>query len=376
MENSEKMKVTYYETLGQLPDPFLFNDGTRVKTPEDWRRRRRELIATAVELQYGVMPPEPEFLEVETLYNAAPGKLSCYRVTTATRACPVSFILYIYRPDVQGKCPVIVDGDGCYRHPHIHSKMFNDNGIMYAFFNRTEIVPDMRGIERNSPIHRAYPDIYFSTIMAWAWGYLRTVDALIKLGFIDEEHIAFTGLSRGAKTAMVAGALDERAWIVNPEAPCAGGSLYRSRMRAITEDGEEKRSEELEDITKAFPDWFTPEMQTYRGRVNELPFDEHELKALVAPRIFFDSEAISDIWAGPIQAYQSDVAAREVYSFLGAPDNILWYWRSGYHEHNEEDYRMLLNLILNRLRGEPLNEKFNRIPFDEPEMPYSWKAPE
>ena len=134
--------------------------------------------------------------------------------------------------------------------------------------------------------------------------------------------------------------------------------------------------EELEDILKAFPDWFTPEMQNYVGRVPELPFDEHDLKALVAPRIMFDSEAKSDIWAGPLCAYQSNIAAREVYKFLGAQENLLWYWRDGYHDQTMEDFEMLLNLVLHKAYGTPLCDKFGNVPFDAPEPAFDWRAPE
>lgn len=376
MDYSNKLKVTHYEVLDKLPNPFRFFDGSRVETREDWEKRRKELIETAVELQYGSVLPEPEFLEVEQLSDHGPGALSNYRIITGTRAQPVSFIMMAHRPNAQGKLPAVIDGDMCWntvQNPEI-TGMFHTRGILFVKFNRLEIAPDMRGLPRNSALHKAYPDGNFTTTMAWAWGYSRCVDALIKLGIVDEKHIAFTGLSRGGKAALLAGAIDERAWLVNPEAPCAGGSCYRLKMKAITQDNEEVRSEELEDIVTAFPDWFTDEMQAYKGRVPELPFDEHELKALVAPRILFDSEAKSDIWASPLGSYQTDIAAREVYRFLGAEENILWYWREGYHSQTAEDFGMLLNLMEHKLKGEKLSERFFKLPFDTPEPMFDWSA--
>ena len=378
MKELEKLQVTEYRVIDSLKSPFVFNDGTPVNSPADWPRRRQELVKTAAELQYGKMPPEPEFLEVDLLYKGQPGKLDTYRIRTGTREHQIWFTMIVYTTKQPGKRPAVISGDGCYYFMNDRqvSSLFTDNGVMLVKFNRTEIVPDVRGLPRTSPIHKAYPDGNFSTIAAWAWGYSRVVDALEKLGIADMDNITFTGLSRGAKTALLAGALDERAAIVNPEAPCAGGSCYRIAMKAITEDGEERRSEELEDILKAFPDWFTPEMQNYVGRVPELPFDEHDLKALVAPRIMFDSEAKSDIWAGPLCAYQSNIAAREVYKFLGAEENLLWYWRDGYHDQTMEDFEMLLNLVLHKAYGTPLSDKFGNVPFDAPEPAFDWRAPE
>lgn len=378
MAELTKLQVTEYRVIEKLKSPFVFNDGTPVRTPADWPRRRQELIKTAAELQYGKLPPEPEFLEVDLLYRGQPGKLDTYRIRTGTREHPVWFTMIVYTTKAPGKRPVVISGDGCYGFMNDLkvARLFTDNGVILVKFNRTEIVPDVRGLPRNSPIHEAYPDGNFTTIAAWAWGYSRVVDALEKLGIADMDNIAFTGLSRGGKTSLLAGALDERAAIVNTEAPCAGGSCFRIAMKAITEDGEEKRSEELEDILKNFPDWFTPEMQNYVGKVTELPFDEHELKALVAPRILFDSEAKSDIWAGPLGAYQSNIGAREVYKFLGAEENLLWYWRDGYHDQTMEDFEMLLSLVLHRAEGRPLSDKFQNVPFDAPEPAFDWRAPE
>ena len=378
MKELEKLHVTEYRVIDSLKSPFVFNDGTPLNSPSDWPRRREELVKTAAELQYGKMPPEPEFLEVDLLYKGQPGKLDTYRIRTGTHEHQIWFTMIVYTTKQPGKRPAVISGDGCYYFMNDRqvSSLFTDNGVMLVKFNRTEIVPDVRGLPRTSPIHEAYPDGNFSTIAAWAWGYSRVVDALEKLGIADMDNITFTGLSRGGKTALLAGALDERAAIVNPEAPCAGGSCYRIAMKAITEDGEERRSEELEDILKAFPDWFTPEMQNYVGRVPELPFDEHDLKALVAPRVMFDSEAKSDIWAGPLCAYQSNIAAREVYKFLGAQENLLWYWRDGYHDQTMEDFEMLLNLVLHKAYGTPLSDKFGNVPFDAPEPAFDWRAPE
>ena len=59
----DRVEFKSYELLGKLPNPFLFDDGSQVKTAEDWQKRRKEIYKTAVELQYGEIPPEPEFIK-------------------------------------------------------------------------------------------------------------------------------------------------------------------------------------------------------------------------------------------------------------------------------------------------------------------------
>ena len=36
------IKVTEYEVLGKLPNPFLLSDGTYADTPEKWKEHRKQ----------------------------------------------------------------------------------------------------------------------------------------------------------------------------------------------------------------------------------------------------------------------------------------------------------------------------------------------
>ena len=374
------MKITSYEVLGKLPDLFKFEDGRRVKSIADWRERRKEIYKDAVELQYGQTLPEPEVLELDPLcVPNATGRMNIWRITAGTKDKPVSFTMYAHKPAGNGPWPVVVDGDlcyGCMQDPEI-AKKFLDKGIMLVAFNRCEIVPDIRNPKRTGNLYETYADLTFGALMAWAWGYSRTLDALIQLGYADLSSVTFTGLSRGGKTALLAGVMDERATIVNPEATCAGGSsCYRIHMKALREDGTEARSETLKDIINAFPDWFGPGMKAYEDCEEKLPFDAHSLKALIAPRVFFDCQAKSDIWAGPVNTYQTSIAAREVWKLYGKPENVLWYWRSGGHAHTPEDFDMLIEVIERERHGTPLCDKFQKIPFEAPEPIHDWCCPE
>jgi len=373
------MKITSYEVLGKLPDLFTFEDGRPVKNIADWEQRRQELIKAAVCLQYGDILPEPEFLDIAPLcVPNKVGRMNIWRITSGTRAHPVSFTMYAHKPAGDGPYPVAIDGDLCYgnmQDPAI-SKLFLDHGIMLVKFNRCEIVPDMRNPSRTGNLYETYSDLTFGALMAWAWGYLRVMDALEQLGLVDKRCVAYTGLSRGGKTALLAGVLDPRATIVNPEAACAGStSCYRIHMKALTEDGTEKPSETLKNIINNFPDWFNPAMKQYEDAEETLPFDSHSLKALVAPRVLFTSEAISDIWAGPVNTYQTNIAAREAWKLYKKPENVLWYWRSGGHDHTLEDFEMLVSIMDHERFGTALSEKFMKLPFDPPAPIYDWKCP-
>ena len=373
------MKITSYETLGKLPDLFTFEDGTKVTGLEAWERRRVELYRSAVLLQYGEIPPEPELLEIQPLcVPNVPGRMNIYRIITGTRDCPVCFTLYAHMPAGEGPYPAVVDGDLCYasmQDPEI-ARAFTDKGILLAAFNRCEIAPDVLHTGRAGTLYATYPDRRFGALAAWAWGFSRALDALVALGLADLKCVAFTGLSRGGKAALLAGALDRRATIVNPEGSgCGGSGCYRIHMQGIEEDGRERRSETLKDIIQARPDWFGPDLPAYQDDEGSLPFDEHFLKALIAPRVYFDSQALSDMWAGPVNTWMTAVAAREAWKLYGKEDNVLWYWRSGRHSHVKEDFDRLIEVIQRELSGAPLSEVFNRTPFEPPEPLFDWRCP-
>ncbi len=374
------IKITEYSLRGKLPNPFLMEDGTIADTPEKWAQRRKEIYKDVIELQYGTMPPEPEFLEVEVLYIAAESGACSYRIITGTREKPVTFLMKVMRPRTKTPCPVVIDGDMCFMYPfqtEFH-KTFTDNQITFCTFDRTQLAHDIKGEgRRKGQLYDTYPDYTFGAIGAWAWGYSRCLDALEKLAIDDLSLVAFTGHSRGAKTAMLAGVLDERATIVAPNATCAGANgCYRIKMRAIAENGREAVSETLEDMMRVFPFWFGEGMADYVGREEDLPFDSHYFKAMVAPRILIDTEGASDIWANPVGSYMTTMAAKEVYKLLGAEENLYWAFRKGGHRHKVLDIELLVNVISHLRDGAPICDRFSRLPFKAPELPFDWRCPE
>ncbi|MBR6323205.1 MAG: hypothetical protein IKR59_10065, partial [Lachnospiraceae bacterium] len=304
-----------------------------------------------------------------------------YRITAGTEEKQLSFYMKLFTPKKRAPWPTAVDGDLCFMYAFDTPwhEAFTENGFALAMFDRTEIMHDIYGEDRmKSPLCEIYPEYTFGALGAWAWGYKRVTDALIMLGLLDPECLAYTGHSRGGKTALLAGVLDERANIVAPNETNAGAAgCYRIHMRAIQENGLEARSETLRDLVTAFPFWLGPEMAAYQEREEELPFDCHFLKSLVAPRILLIGEAASDIWTNPIGSWQTTMAAKEVYDFLGASDNLYWYFRRGYHFHTLEDVMHLVELMRRKVMPvrTPLNNRFFETPFRQPELIFNWKAP-
>ena len=365
--NENTIQVTDFRLLSDLPELFTFENGERVVTASDWEKRRKEIFKTAVELQYGTIPPAPDRVEVEQIYEGHNLRAQ-YRIRAIAGDRTVDFLLNLFLPQGVKDPPVVVDGDLCfgYAYDKAFIEAFTANGVALAMFNRCELAHDISAERtRTGQLYAAYPEYTFGAIGAWAWGYSRVVDALEIIGGYDPACVAFTGHSRGGKTAMLAGVLDERAAIVCPnETNCGSCGCYRIHMRAKTEDGDERRSETLADMSKNFPEWLGPQMKDYAEEEGELPFDCHFLKALVAPRTLIVAEAASDIWTNPVGSWITSLAAKKAWKLLGKEENLLWYFRKGYHYHKIEDVMMLVSVIKAKTEGRPVDTSdFFKPPF-------------
>lgn len=352
--------------LAPLPNVLTMEDGTQVRTADDWSRRRAEILSSAVALEYGGMPPAPEFLTVEPLHTPGAERLNSYRIHTGTHAKPFSFVLQIFRPKHTGACPVLLTGDGCYRYCNdAVIDEANRRGYAVARFNRTEFAPDLYNSARDAGIYPLYPDHRFSAISAWAWGYHRAVDALSTMDFVDGAHIAITGHSRGGKTVLLAGATDARIAYVNPNNSGAHGcGCYRYEQ--YEDDAlpiEDHRNEKLEDLFRAVPYWMGEGMHAYIGRETALPHDMHFIKALVAPRCLLETNGYDDVWSNPRGSYQTHLAAKAVWALLGASENVAAWYRAGGHNHGFADFTALLDFIDCKRADLPLPECYRIDPY-------------
>jgi len=116
-------------------------------------------------------------------------------------------------------------------------------------------------------------------------------------------------------------------------------------------------------------------MPAYTTCEEQLPFDQHFLKALVAPRILLETEAASDIWANPIGSHQTALATKEAWRLLGAEDNLLLYYRKGYHCHAVEDMQLLVHTLNQLVAGAAFAPGSFRLPFRAEKPAFDWACP-
>jgi hypothetical protein len=166
---------------------------------------------------------------------------------------------------------------------------------------------------------------------------------------INGGEIAGAGHSRGGKTALWCGAQDARvSLVISSCSGCSGAAITRG-----------KTGEHIKDITQAFPFWFCSNYQKYSDGEDAMPFDQHQLLALIAPRPLYISDKTFDSWCDPAKEFESLCQAGAVYKLYGkteglgetppAPEQTIvsgslgYHIKSGSHNMDEFDWERYLN---------------------------------
>lgn len=360
--------VEKLHAISELPDPFLSSRGSRIESRREWPTQRKRLLDTLLHYQYGSLPPEGDRVSGRTISRRdlpdGLGNVRDVRLRMGPKgSVEVRMLLAI--PSGAGPFPVILDGDlGWGRLGDAHISLVLRRGYILAAFNREEVGAD--GPERTG-VYRAWPEYDGGRLSAWAWGFHRSVDYLLTVPEVDGNRIAVTGHSRGGKCALLAGATDERVAVTAPNNSGYGGAgCYRFH---------DDRSETLEAIVRQFPYWFHARFADFAGRADRLPFDQHTLKACVAPRSLVSTEALGDLWANPRGSQITYQAAAEVYAWLGARDRIGIRYRPGPHEHNLSDFTALLDFCDEQFTGRPSADGPAALPFPDAPRVWNWSAP-
>ena len=332
-------------TLGHvLGDALSDGLGGRITQGDHWRERRAEIIARVLPMVYGPMPAAPAWTRCEPLHRAIVRRLhGASLLSCRVRAEPgITFTLQLFLPAGQQPCPVLLHGDACWHYDgdDVIAEVLR-RGYGLARFNRVELAPDLPG----SPWPTDGAGHPTGAIARWAWGFHRALDALRQIEGVDAGRVAVVGHSRGGKAALLAGALDERIAVTCANDSGAGGA---GSFRVLGPG-----AETLADITRTFGHWFDPGLARWAGRERELPFDQHLLKALVAPRALLTTEALDDPWANPQGTWATHRAALPVFKLLQAGDSAAVAWRDGGHDHRLSDWQTLLDFMDHRLHGAP-----------------------
>ncbi len=374
-----------------LPNPFVLANGAPITSREQWAQWREETREMVLELEYGTLPGVPADTRVKVLETREEeGK-------TVFQKLHFQFFAEKDRADASFGLDVTIR----FPTPAItsrvkeHIRQFGDEGlpcVIYIGDNPCEVLykqgfvvinyknDQLEPLEMGNPIvgpaqaayEKVTPGEYtWGSIAVWAWGGMRMVDYALSLPEINKKQLIITGHSRNGKTALLAGALDDRIAIVNPAGSgCAGCGSY-----LVLDEG-------CEDIasltdTRRWWAWMHPDFAYYGYNEEGMFFDQHFLMGLVAPRVLLRTEGILDEWANPQGTAAAFLATEEIFNFLGVPENNQLALRPGGHTQNHEDLLALLSVANAAFFDVPQERIFKDMVCEPSKFPrfMDWKSP-
>jgi hypothetical protein len=342
-----------------LPNPLVMNDGTTVRDAAMWTSRRRpELLELFTREMFGRTPggkPDKMHWAVTSVEREALGGKAVRKEVTVwftERKDGPKMHLLIYQPkgaagtrwpaflglNFYGNQGVHADPgitlSQSWMRPNPEQKIVNNRategsrGLNASYWEVETVVArgyatatvyygdlcedrnegltkDVGSLFRTATVEERKPQEW-GAIGMWAWGLSRALDYLASDPDIDAKRVAVHGHSRLGKAALWAGAQDERfALVISNNSGCGGAALSKRNY-----------GETVARINESFPFWFSRQFRTYNDNEDKLPFDQHELIALMAPRPVHVASADEDKWADPRGEFLATKHAEPVYALF------------------------------------------------------------
>ena len=298
--------------IKDLPDPLKGVNGF-----SDWARRRSEIAALIQHYGIGEKPA----VKKENIKARMSGDTLIVDVTVNGQTLTLTSEI---RYPKTGKAPYpLMIGSSMIALPrqlfedrpiatmNFHEKQVNDYGQWGKHHERGEHNFD-----------RLYPDLKDNGAYSeWAWGFSRLIDGLELLGpeitKIDTKHIGVTGCSYAGKMALYCGAFDERVALTIAQEPGGGGAAAWRYSHL---------QDSVENLDKTDYHWFLESQLTnfHGDSVYQLPYDQHELCALVCPRALLLLGNPDYKWLADDAMLVSAQAAKKVWERFGIADRMGW----------------------------------------------------
>ena len=302
--------VSDAKALETLPNPFEFsNSNKQVKKFKDWEKRRAEIVR---ELQHYEIGEKP-MVDKKDIEATLEGNTLTVKVTRNGETLTIS--AQITYPEGDGPFPLMIGASN----NSLPRQFFSDRKIATMNFRESQVnsYSQMGGFggggqkkdRGDYEFDRLYPELVDNGAYSmWTWGVSRLIDGLEIVGAaskIDMKHIGITGCSYAGKMALWSGAMDERIALTIAQEPGGGGAAAWRVSQTLGK---------VENLGSTDEHWFMKSMWDWKDdNVSKLPYDHHELCALVCPRALLVLGNTDYEWLADEAGYVSCVAAREVW---------------------------------------------------------------
>jgi endo-1,4-beta-xylanase len=436
-----------------IPNPFIFLDGSPVDTPAKWQSRYEEIKEIVQFYEYGYLPVKPDGIsyvyedfswERFTMrQNASGERVQVKAADEVTKGMVIHFTrgnksasmrVGVYLPDessaYSAPYPAVICLNTIY--DFIHTRLLLDSGYAVLCMNVNEVyneatrmgaINDLYGYDWEKDLDAP------SSLLGWAWGVGRIIDVIEQgayEGIIARDQFAVTGHSRYGKGTLVVGAFEPRIGVVNPVASGSGGvameRFISSVLKAVyflknnkvvlphddfdtvhvlgDSEGSTPRMQTLAHAREEQTSWFNLRFQEFaehrrdlriddmnHGVLSTMPFDQHFVTSLIAPRGLLIGGGIQDYWTNAEGMAFNYLATAEVYKLLGIENKIgIKFYNLGHRAVYDspgpiEDLIEFSNRIFRNIhRDNPADFHIHPYPLNDERSDYdylklNWAAP-
>ena len=336
--------------IRELPDPL---EG--VEDFSDWSRRRSEIAAM---IQHYGIGQKPAVNKEEQVKARMDGDTLIVDVTVGGETLTLRSAIR-YPKEGVAPFPLMIGTSGI----SLPRQIFDERPMATMTYRESQVNSYSQFFRRGNKTRgdyefdRLYPELKDNGAYSeWAWGLSRLIDGLQQLGpevtKIDTEHIGVTGCSYAGKMALFCGAFDERVALTIAQEPGGGGAAAWRVSHTMTE---------VESLERTDYNWFMESMRdNFKGdSVYRLPYDHHELCAMICPRALLLLGNPDYKWLADSAMQVSAEAAHKVWERFGIGDRMAWDIIGG-HPHcvlHESQYPIVESFIDRFLLGKEEKEE-------------------
>ncbi|MCR4796029.1 MAG: acetylxylan esterase [Ruminococcus sp.] len=334
--------VNQLKSSKDIPDPFIFMDGSKVESTDDWWKRQNEISCMYEYYMYGKWI---DGSDDETTYSIS-GNSMTINVKRKSTGKTASFKAIINLPKNvrhEGGAPVILG-----MHKGVSESTATSNGYAVITYDSDGMFNAPGTAQDNNQHKGAFYDLYpygrnwdeqTGDLMAWSWGISRILDALYagaaKELNINPDSSIVTGVSRYGKAAAVCGAFETRIKMCAPSCSGAGGlALYRYSSVGKTYDFSSKggsssytykENEPLGSLQASGEQgWFNGRFMEFRD-ANQFPMDQHMLGSLCCDPnryLFIIGSCESEDWVNAPSVWMAYLGMKHIWDYVGLSDHL------------------------------------------------------
>jgi hypothetical protein len=366
-------EATANEWMPTMPDALKMKDGTKVTTPEQWTKRRAEILEDFEREVYGRIPAnvpkvtwevtgtsESEVAGTPVITTTLVGRVDNSAFTNITVNIQASFTVPANAP---GPVPVLIQfgggfggglgrgrGAGANTNAVANTNTnanrgggrggfggggggvpaqalskgwgygnINPGSIQADSGNNAALRQGIIGLANKGQPRK--PDDW-GALRAWGWGVSKLIDYFEANpdAKVDPKKVGIEGVSRYGKAALVTQAFDPRVGVALVASSGEGGAkLHRHDFGEAVENL--TASGEYHWMAGNFMKYGASDINGKSLNASDIPVDSHQLIALCAPRPCFISTGVESAgdpkWIDHAGCYRAGLLASRVYEVLG-----------------------------------------------------------